>query len=87
MFAVNILIDTTNGAADVNFQLYIAGASSGNSIYQHVNAATYSFISASWVVPLTAGNTVYLVNAGGTTKVYSGTGGDTQTHFSGFLIG
>ena len=87
MFAVNLLIDTSQGAASLDFQLFIAGSTSGNSLYQTFAGGSYYQLSGSWVVSLTAGNTVSLVNqTGSVVKLYGGNGGDIQTHFSGFLI-
>jgi hypothetical protein len=87
MFAVNILIDTTQTSIALDFQLYINSSSSQNAIYSPYAGSAYYWLSASWVVSLTVGDTVGIRNvAGSAVKIYSGSGGDTQTHLSGFLI-
>jgi hypothetical protein len=87
--AFNLLLDSSQGAGDINIKLYLNGSNNTTypqTFYSSRISSAYQMLDATFVMNLTAGQYITVVPQ--STMIFFGGNGtsDTQTRFMGYLI-
>lgn len=85
----NLLIDSSQGAGDLNIKVYLNGANNSTypqTLYSSRIASSYQMLGVTFVISLTAGQYLTIVPQQTTAFFGGSSGNDAQTRFTGFLI-